>query len=72
MGTINGTTDIKTIFSFSPGTGKHSLVMYSAALDVPVTELIHILNFFTIKIAFQHPQKRKNSDENQTHQCFLF
>jgi hypothetical protein len=55
--TISGTTHIKTIFSFSPGTGKHFIGNALCHSDDSVTQLIHILHFFTINV-FNKPAEK--------------
>jgi hypothetical protein len=51
-GTISGTTHIKTISSFSPGTDKHCIGNTLCSSDDSVTQLIHILQRFTTKNFF--------------------
>jgi hypothetical protein len=62
MGTINGKTHIKTIFSFSQGTGKHFIGNALSSSDGSVKQLIHALHFFTI-VSFRKP-KRKIPEES--------
>jgi len=45
-GTISGTTHIKTIFSFSSGTGKHFIGNALCSSDDSVTHLIHNFAMF--------------------------
>jgi hypothetical protein len=52
MGTISGTTHITTIFSFSPGTGKHFIGNALSSSEDSVKQLLQILHFLAIKKAF--------------------
>jgi hypothetical protein len=61
MGTISGTTHIKTIFSFSPGTGRNLIGNALCNSDDSVTQLIHILHFLTIECVYYKPQKKISS-----------
>jgi len=54
-GTTSGTTHIKTIFSFSTGTGQNFISLCSS--DYSCTQFIHILNFFTINNVFYNPEE---------------
>jgi len=45
MGTISGTTHLKTIFSFSPATDKHFNGSEPYSSEDSVKQLSHILNF---------------------------
>jgi len=49
MGTISGTTHLKTKFSFSSGNDMHFIDEALCSSDNAVTQLIHILNFFPQK-----------------------
>jgi hypothetical protein len=48
MGAITGTTHIKTMFSASPGTGKHFIGNAPCSSDDSVTQQNYSLCFFTI------------------------
>jgi hypothetical protein len=63
MGTISGTTHIKTMFSFSPGTGKHFINNAPGSSDGSVTQLIHVL-LYTNKSLLTKPQKKKSRGSN--------
>jgi hypothetical protein len=63
MGPISGTTRIKTIFSFSPGTGKHFIGNAFCNSDDSVTQHIHILHFFTTNGVLYKRQEEKNPEE---------
>jgi hypothetical protein len=54
MGTISGTTHITTC-SLSPGTGKNFIGNALCSSDDSVTQLSHILHFFTINTVFYKP-----------------
>jgi hypothetical protein len=58
-GTIIGTSHIKTIVSFLTGIGKRFFVKALCSSDVSVTQLIHILCFFTINVIFYKPREEK-------------
>jgi hypothetical protein len=58
----SGTTHIKTIFSFSPGTGMRLIGNAFCSSDDSVTQLIHILHFFTINIVFYNTLKSKSGE----------
>jgi len=59
MGTNSGTTHVQTIFSFSPGTGKHFTNNALCSSDDSVTQLIHTLRYFTINNSFYKPPGEK-------------
>jgi hypothetical protein len=59
MGTINDMTHIKTMLSFSPGTGKNFIGNALCSSD-NIILLIHILQFSTIK----KTPRNKNSEES--------
>jgi len=44
MGTVSGTTHIKTIFSFSPGTGRHLLGNALCRSDDSAIQIVNILH----------------------------
>jgi len=58
MGTISSMTHAKPIFSFSPGTGKHFIGNALCSPDDFVTQLIHILHFFTVNNVFYKPEHK--------------
>jgi hypothetical protein len=60
MGTIGGTTHIKTIFSFWTGTGKHFIGNALCSSDDSVMQLTHILKNFTVNMF------KKNKENIQT------
>jgi hypothetical protein len=57
MGTISGTAHIKKAFSFSPGTGKHSIDNAFCSSNNSVMQLIYILHFFTTNNVFYRLQE---------------
>jgi hypothetical protein len=59
MGTISGTTHIKTIFSFSSGTGNYSSGNAFSSSEDSVKQLIHILHKQSLLQTL-----RKNPDES--------
>jgi hypothetical protein len=61
MGTISGTTHIQTIFSFSPGTGKHFTDNALCSPDDFVMQLIHILHLFMIIFFYKLPEGKIQS-----------
>jgi hypothetical protein len=65
IGTTSDMTHIKIIFSFSPGNVKRFIGKTLCSSDDSVTQLIHILQFFTIKMLFISPlPRRKNLEES--------
>jgi len=60
MATISGTTHIKTIFNFWPGTDMHLSGNALCSSDDSVTQLIHILHSLKINSIFYNPQKKKS------------
>jgi hypothetical protein len=75
MGTTSGTTHIKTMFSFSQGTGQHFIGNDLCISDDSVTQRIHVLQLFTINDVFYKPTKRKyfreSSLENGEATCWM-
>jgi hypothetical protein len=66
MATISGKTHIKTIFSFSQGTGKNFICNALCSSEDSFTQLIHILHFFHIEqYLLQQPPRRNNSEESK-------
>jgi hypothetical protein len=59
--TICGMTHIKTMFSFSTGTGKYFSGKSLSSSDSSVTQLIHILHFFTINMTYENSQKKNST-----------
>jgi hypothetical protein len=59
MGTISGTTHIKTIFSFSPGKGKHFIRNALCSSDDYVIQLSHILHFSSTNYVFYNLPEEK-------------
>jgi hypothetical protein len=60
MGTICGTTHNQMIFSFSPDTGMDFTGNALRSSDNSVTQLIHILHFFTINNVIYNPPEEKS------------
>jgi len=65
MGTVSGTTHIKTIFSFSPGTEKHFTGNALCSSDDSVTQLIHNLHFFTLNSVLYKTLQNKRKSRSQ-------
>jgi hypothetical protein len=63
MGTISGTAHIKSIFSLWTGVGKHFIVNALCSSGDSVTQLIHILTFFTIN-NFLYTSQEKNPEQS--------
>jgi hypothetical protein len=68
IGTISGTTHIKTVFSFWPGIGKHFTGNALWISDNSVMQLIHILLFYMVsRVLYKPPEKNseKSNLENE-------
>jgi len=64
MGNINGTSHIKTVFNFSPGTGKHFIVKSLFSSGDSVTQFITMLHILTMNLSFKYSQKEKSRGAN--------
>jgi hypothetical protein len=64
MSTINGTTHIKTIFSFSPGTGEHSTPNALCNYGDSLSQFTRILHVFHVKRLLQTPTGKNPEEPN--------
>jgi len=64
MGAIIDMTHVKTIFSLSLGTDRYLIGNTLCNSDDSVTQLIHILHFFTTNNIFYKPLRRHPEESN--------
>jgi len=65
MVTISGTTHIKTILSFSPGTGEHFIGNKLHSSDKSDVQFIHILHLFMVNSVTFKPSPEESNMENE-------
>jgi hypothetical protein len=71
MGTISGTTHIKTIFSFWTGVGKHFIGNALCRSADSFTQLIRVFHSFTLGNFFYKHTEMSNMENEGPKECVL-